>query len=240
MIAWQQLESEIQYAFRNQALLHLAMTHTSYANERFGKSHGKSNQRLEFLGDSVLGVIVSTYLYARFPDMPEGKLSRLRASVVCESALAEIALGLGLDAYLLLGNGEIQTGGRSKPSILADAMESLIAAVYLDSDFAEVTDVLMNRIGMKAVIERASTEFESVDYKTRLQEFFREPNVRIVYEILGVEGPPHDCRYTARVTLNKPDRAELSATAEGRSKKEAEQFAAKCLLEMIDIQEGKL
>lgn len=230
MIAWQQLETEIQYTFRNQALLRLAMTHTSYANERFGKSHGQSNQRLEFLGDSVLGVIVSTYLYGRFPDMPEGKLSRLRASVVCESALADIALRLGLDGYLLLGNGELQTGGRSKPSILADAMESLIAAIYLDSDYAEVTDVLMNRIGMRNVIEQASTEFESVDYKTRLQELFRDPNVRIVYDILGVEGPPHDCRYTARVTLRGSTLGEKSATAEGKSKKEAEQFAAKQLL----------
>lgn len=234
MIARQQLESEIQYSFRNQAFLQLALTHTSYANERFGKNHGKSNQRLEFLGDSVLGMIVSTYLYDRFPEMPEGKLSRLRASVVCESALAEIALRLHLDDHLLLGNGEIQTGGRHKPSILADAMESLIAAIYLDSDFAEVTDVLMNRIGMKEVIERASTEFESVDYKTRLQEFFRDPNVKIGYEILGVEGPPHDCWYTAQVTLTKKSLDTISSTARGRSKKEAEQQAAKRLLAQLE------
>ncbi len=233
MSTWKRLESEIQYSFRNPSLLTLAMTHTSYANERFGKRHGASNQRLEFLGDSVLGVIVSTYLYGRFPEMPEGKLSRLRASVVCESALADIALKLGLNHCLLLGNGEEQTGGREKPSILADAMESLIAAVYLDSDFGMVTDVLMNRIGMSAVIESASLAFESVDYKTRLQEFFREGNVQIQYEILEVEGPPHDCTYTAQVTLVRKGKTAV-AKAKGRSKKDAEQQAAKCLLETLE------
>lgn len=233
MSTWKRLESEIQYSFRNPSLLTLAMTHTSYANERFGRQHGMSNQRLEFLGDSVLGVIVSTYLYGRFPEMPEGKLSRLRASVVCEAALADVALKLGLNHCLLLGNGEEQTGGREKPSILADAMESLIAAIYLDSDFDAVTDVLMNRIGMSAVIESASLAFESVDYKTRLQEFYREGNVQIQYEILAVEGPPHDCTYTAQVTLVRKGQQSM-AKAKGRSKKDAEQQAAKCLLETLE------
>lgn len=233
MNTWRELASQIGYVFRNEALLRLAMTHTSYANERSGKHHGESNQRLEFLGDSVLSTVVSTYLYARFPEMPEGKLSRLRASVVCEPALAAIAERIGLSECLLLGNGEEQTGGRTKPSILADAMESLIAAIYLDSDYSVVTDVLMNRIGMQAIVDRASEEFEKVDYKTALQEFYREPDVQIKYAILGVDGPPHNCVYTAQVTLRRGEDAPYTAEAHGKSKKEAEQQAAKCLLSQL-------
>ncbi|MBP3392620.1 MAG: ribonuclease III [Clostridia bacterium] len=226
-----QLELEIQYVFREPSLLKLAMSHTSYANERFGKHHGQSNQRLEFLGDSVLGMVVSTYLYHHFPEMPEGKLSRLRASVVCESTLAEVALRLGVDTCLLLGNGEEQTGGRKKPSILADAMESLIAAIYLDSDFNMVSDVLLNRIGFSQVIEQASLQFEFVDYKTRLQELYSESCMRIVYEITDVVGPPHDCVYTARVCVFRNGEPVDNATGKGRSKKDAEQRAARMLLE---------
>lgn len=233
MSNWSDLELEIQYVFRDRELLKLAMSHTSYANERFGKHRGESNQRLEFLGDSVLGMVVSTYLYHHFPELPEGKLSRLRASVVCESALAEVALRLGLDGCLLLGNGEEQTGGRKKPSILADAMESLIAAIYLDSDFNMVSDVLLNRIGFSQVIEQASSQFEFVDYKTRLQEMYCDPCMQIVYEITDVQGPPHDCTYTAQVCVYK-DGARLGiSTGQGRSKKDAEQQAVRAFLENV-------
>ena len=233
MSVWSDLELEIQYAFRNSDLLKLAMSHTSYANERFGKHRGESNQRLEFLGDSVLGIVVSTYLYHHFPTMPEGKLSRLRASVVCESTLAEVALRIGLDRCLLLGNGEEQTGGRSKPSILADALESLIAAIYLDADFGVVTDVLLNRIGFGSVIEQASSQFEFVDYKTRLQELYCEPNMRIVYTITDVQGPPHDCTYTAQVCVYREDVCLGISTGQGRSKKDAEQQAGRAFLENV-------
>ncbi len=226
----QQFESAIQYSFQDAGLLHLALTHTSYANELFGKHRGESNQRLEFLGDSVLGTVVSTYLYHHFPEMPEGKLSKLRAAVVCEGALADIALKLGLDACLLLGNGEEQTGGRRKLSILADAMESVIAAIYLDSDFTTVSDVLLHRIGFVNIIEQASVAYESVDYKTRLQEIYRLPAVRIQYEIMAIDGPPHDCTYTAQVSLTKQDGSVETAEAQGRSKKDAEQQAAKKIL----------
>jgi ribonuclease-3 len=234
MSTWSDLELEIQYVFKNRDLLKLAMSHTSYANERFGKQHGESNQRLEFLGDSVLGMVVSTYLYHHFPELPEGKLSRLRASVVCESALAEVAQRLAIDRCLLLGNGEEQTGGRSKPSILADALESLIAAIYLDSDFQMVSDVLLNRIGFRSVIDAAFSKFEFVDYKTRLQELYCDANMRIVYEITDVQGPPHNCTYTAQLSVYRDDTCLGISTGQGRSKKDAEQQAVRAFLENVD------
>lgn len=231
------LEASIGYSFHNRDLIVKALTHTSYANERTAK-HRKpeNNQRLEFLGDSVLSTVISTYLYKHFTDMNEGSMSKLRASVVCEASLAEIARKICLQEYLLLGRGEELSGGREKPSIQADAFESLLAAIYLDGGFPCVTDVLMDKLGMESYIKKHADTYESTDYKTKLQESVSAGQTEINYEIYHVDGPAHDCTYHARVTITqKLTKEKNSAEGSGRSKKEAEQQAARLLLEKVGL-----
>ncbi len=238
------LEKGIGYCFQNKSLLVTAVTHTSYANEHGhnGKEKPEHNQRLEFLGDSVLSTVISTYLYRHYPDLPEGNLSKLRASVVCESALAEVARRIRLQDYLLLGVGEEQTGGRDKPSILADAMESLIAALYLDSGYEQTERVLLDGISMKSDIIRCRKNYERVDYKTLLQETVGKKGLEVSYRIVEIDGPPHACVYVSEVSLSAsrehtPNASEAASfppvAGRGRSKKEAEQNAAKELIKWL-------
>ena len=231
------LEECIGYGFHDRSLIVKALTHTSYANEKITKhERTESNQRLEFLGDSVLSTVISTYLYRNFPDMNEGSMSKLRASVVCEASLAEIARKIRLQEYLLLGHGEELSGGREKPSIQADAFDSLLAAIYLDGGLQSVSDVLMKKLDMESYIKAHASTYENTDYKTKLQESVNTSQTEIGYEIFRVDGPAHDCTYYARVTIaQKATKDRNFAEGSGRSKKEAEQQAAKALLAKLGI-----
>ncbi len=221
----QEFEKIINYSFSRVSLLNQALTHTSYANEKFHgpQSHLTSNQRLEFLGDSVLSIVVSTYLYNNFPEMPEGELSKLRAAIVCEGSLNEFGKRIRINEMLLLGIGEEHTGGREKPSIIADAFESLIAAIYLDGGIEAATEFILSNI--RKDIHSIAENYKTSDCKTNLQEIMSKRNIRPVYEIMGHEGPEHDRYYIARVTCGDD-----STFGKGRSKKEAEQRAAKEML----------
>ena len=223
----QELETKIGYRFRDRSLLETALTHSSYANERHGAA-GESYERLEFLGDSILGHITADFLYHHEPPIPEGRMTRLRAELVCEGSLHQIALRLGLGDYMRLGKGEERTGGRERPSILADMVESIIAAMYLDS--GSLTEP--RRFIMRELLEKAELgeQHRSADYKTELQELVqRKPDQHIAYEMIGQSGPDHDKTFIFRVTINGVTAGEGS----GRSKKEAEQMAACQALEAL-------
>ena len=223
----QELEKKIGYEFRDRSLLMTALTHSSYANERHGDGR-ESYERLEFLGDSILGHIAADFLYRHEPPIPEGRMTRLRAELVCEASLHQIALRLGRGGYMRLGKGEERSGGRERASILADMVESIIAAIYLDSgDLAEPRRFIMEQLLEKAEI---GEEHRSADYKTELQELVqRTPEQHILYEMTGQSGPDHDKTFTFCVRVNGVPVGE----GRGRSKKEAEQMAAKQALEAL-------
>ena len=218
----QAIEERIQYGFNNKSLLLNALTHSSYANENRGRSC-ESNERLEFLGDSVLGLVVADALYGRFPDMPEGRMTRLRAQLVCEESLHHVATQIGLGEYIRLGKGEEHTGGRTRTSILADAVEALIAAMYLDGGM-EVSRAFITRYILTA-LDGQMPGFG--DSKTELQELVqRKSGSVLAYELLSESGPDHDKTFTSQVSLNgKP-----IGSGSGRTKKEAEQAAARAAL----------
>ena len=219
------LETAIGYQFRNITLLQNALTHSSYANERWHDSL-MSNERLEFLGDSVLGMVVADYLYATFPDRPEGELTRMRADMVCEQALAGIANRLSLGEHLLLGHGEEQGGGRGRASILADAVESVIAACFLDGGM----DAAKRFIKQYVLCNVPVTRLHNVDYKTALQELVqRKKDQTLCYELIGESGPDHDKRFTVAVYLN----GQKVGEGIGSSKKRAEQESAHAALETL-------
>ncbi len=216
----QELERKIGYTFRDRSLLETALTHSSYANER---GHGASEcyERLEFLGDSILGYITAEFLYRHEPSIPEGRMTRLRAELVCETSLHQIAQRLDLGRFMLLGKGEERTGGRERPSILADMVESLIAAMYLDSGSLEQP----RRFILEELLQQADLgeQHQSEDYKTMLQELVqRRPNQKIAYELVGETGPDHDKTFVAEVIIG--DKAFEQGT--GHTKKAAEQAAA--------------
>ena len=215
------VQRRIGYKFKNIRLLENAITHSSYANEK----HLKSNERLEFLGDSVLSVIISDYLYKKMSDTNEGDLSKLRANLVCEQSLDKVARRIGLDEGLMLGRGEEMTGGRKRPSIVSDAFEAVLAAIYLDSDIETARNWLLPL--MKNDIEDAIAGRRSGDYKTALQEKIQKQHSgTISYEIIKEEGQAHRKNFTVSVLL---DDREIG-TGTGSSKKEAEQNAAKMAL----------
>ena len=218
------LEKKLNYTFRNQALLEEALNHSSYANEHRGQ-HIASNERLEFLGDAVLGFVTAEHLYRKHPDLPEGDLTRIRAALVCEDSLYEVAQSLELGSHLLLGRGEEQGGGRQRPSILADATESVFAAVYLDGGMDAARD-LIHRVLLDKEREE-QVEERRRDYKTELQELVQRKSDQILrYELTGSSGPDHAKEFSFRVTLNG---AEIGQGT-GHSKKEAEQAAARSAL----------
>lgn len=218
------LEATIGYRFRDIMLLQNALAHSSYANERWHNSL-MSNERLEFLGDSVLGMVTAEYLYKNFPDRPEGELTRMRADMVCEQALAEAAERIGLGEHLLLGHGEEQ-GGRNRPSILSDAVESVIAACYLDGGM-EVARGFINRFILVKVPEVRKNH---TDYKTTLQELVQQKKGQTLrYDLVGESGPDHDKCFTAAVYLNDSE----VGRGDGSSKKRAEQAAAQAAVEKL-------
>ena len=215
-----QLETIIGYKFKNPELLEIALTHTSYANE--SRTPVKHNERLEFLGDSVLQIVSADYLFHAYADRPEGDLTRIRASLVSEGALFQFAQEIGLGEYLRLGRGEERCGGRTRPSVVSDAFEAVIAALYLDGGFEVARNFIM------PFITEGKTAEE--DYKTRLQEVVQQsPDAELRYEVVGETGPDHDKKFTVSVWRNGTHLAD----GIGRSKKAAEQNAAKKALEKL-------
>ncbi|WP_302574857.1 ribonuclease III [uncultured Acidaminococcus sp.] len=203
-------------------LLDMALTHTSYAYESKKNPRPQHNQRLEFLGDSVLSLVVSTHIYKTCPQMDEGELSKLRAFLVCEETLAQLATENHLGDHLLLGKGEINLDGEENPSILADAFESVLGAYYLDQGFAKVTE-LLGRLLINRIPELTADGIDR-DYKTRLQEVVQKDGpVEIDYEQVSAEGPSHNRTFVMRVLVNQEERGR----GRGRTKKEAEQRAAR-------------
>ena len=218
-----ELENAIGYRFQNIMLLQNALTHSSYANECWHDSL-RSNERLEFLGDSILGMVVAEYLYSRFPERPEGELTKMRADMVCEQALAAIAEKLNLGAHLLLGHGEEQTGGRNRASILADAVESVIAASFLDGGMAAAKGFIEKFVLCDVPVKQMT----NMDFKTALQEQVQKKKDQVLtYVLLSESGPDHAKTFEVAVLMN----GDTWGIGTGSSKKRAEQAAAKSALE---------
>ena len=212
-----QLQDKIGYHFQNLSLLNNALTHSSYANERHWK-YERNNERLEFLGDAVLELISSDFLFHENPQMPEGKLTKLRSSMVCEPALAYCARDIELGRYMLLGKGEDMTGGRNRDSIVSDATEALLGAIYLDGGFANAKEFVLNFILND--IEHKQLFYDS---KTILQEIVQEKGTHLVeYHLIKEEGPDHNKSFTVDVLVS----GHVMGTGVGHTKKAAEQEAA--------------
>ena len=222
----EELEQLLGYRFGDPELLCRALSHSSYTNET--KSVRESNERLEFLGDSVLSIIVAEYLFKNYSKFPEGELTKLRASLVCEKSLAAFAREIELGKFLFLGKGEQLNGGRERPSILADAFEAVLAAMYLDGGM----DVAKRHVlrFVENELENHTVEEAFHDYKTQLQEIIqRNPEEELLYVLVGEEGPDHDKRFTVEVRLN----SNVIGRGEAHSKKQAEQYAAKQALSLM-------
>ncbi|MCI9016071.1 MAG: ribonuclease III [Clostridia bacterium] len=213
-----EFEKTIDYIFNNKILLTNALTHTSYAYEH----SAKSNEKLEFLGDAILEFIISKYLYQNYKKLKEGEMTKVRASVVCEESLYKIAIRLNFSDFLYLGKSEIINGGKKRPAILADSVEAVIAAIYLDSNIEEAEKFVIKNLEKE--IEVASKNVGMKDYKTVLQEKLQENGeVEIEYKIIEETGPDHNKNFKAQVKFN----GEILAIGEGKSKKAAEMEAAK-------------
>lgn len=218
------LEEKLGYTFDNRELLENALTHSSCANESRGKL--QSNERLEFLGDSILGMVVADHLYRNHPDLPEGELTRTRAALVCEESLVEVAEELQLGDYLRLGKGEEAGGGRQRPSIRADAVEAVLAAVYLDGGIGSARRIIQRYILSREVAGLTKPR----DYKTALQELVQRESGQVLrYQLTGEQGPDHNKLFFMEVALN----GNAVGAGSGRSKKEAEQMAAKAAIEAL-------
>ncbi len=219
------LEALLGYKFANISLLQNALAHSSYANERWHNGL-LSNERLEFLGDSILGMVVAEHLYRNFPDRPEGELTRMRADMVCETALADIAHRLNLGSHLLLGKGEEQFGGRNRNSILADAVESVIAASFLDGGMDAARGIIDRFVLSNVPV----TRLHNMDYKTALQEQVQQKKNQVLsYRPCGESGPDHHKVFCVEVLLN----GQVVGTGSGSSKKRAEQAAAQAAMEAL-------
>lgn len=221
----QALEEKLGYTFRDPALLDNALTHSSYANENRAAG-AQSNERLEFLGDSILGMVTADYLYRAHPDLPEGDLTRTRAALVCEESLVEVAHAWGLGRFLKLGRGENAGGGRTRPSIQADAVEAVLAAVFLDGGIAPARQIIQTYI-LDAEAERG----RSRDYKTALQELVQRESGQVLrYCLVGSSGPDHAKVFAVEVELN----GKTVGRGQGHSKKEAEQNAARAAIAALE------
>lgn len=220
-----QLESKIKYEFHNKELLMTALTHSSYIKEHDRSK--KSNERLEFLGDAFFDAVIGEELFKIFPHKEEGFLSRARASLVCEKSLAQQARAMGIGEYLLLGNGEDRSGGRKRESILADAMESIIGAIYLDGGYDAVKAVVLS--WFKASIEDVKHgKYIVTDYKTALQEKLQAAGIKeIKYSLIEEHGPDHDKTFVVQLEID----GKKETRGRGKSKKQAEQQAAEKMLE---------
>jgi len=220
-----ELQKKLNYSFSDSALLIAALTHSSYANEKM-KSGTESNERLEFLGDSLLGMAVALLIFKIKQQLTEGQMTKLRAELICERSLAELALELDLGSYLILSRGEENGGGRSRPSMLADAFEAILAAIYLDGGYDPVERLISSYF--KPRIENPNHSIS--DYKTVLQEMVQnKPGQRLVYEKTSEFGPDHNKSFTVEVRLN----GKTIGTGSGKSKKNAEQEAAKTAITTI-------
>ena len=219
-------ENIIDYKFEKKEYILEALTHSSYSNEN--RSY-EFNERLEFLGDSVLSIIVSDYLFNKEESLPEGELTKLRANIVCEESLSEVAINIKLGEHMLLGKGEEATGGRERISILADAFEAVIAAIYLDGGIEEARKFVLNY--MKEIIANSRKGKIFRDYKTHLQEVLQgRGESNIWYKLMDEKGPDHNKRFIMQVGIND----EVLGTGEGKSKKEAEQSAARIALNNME------
>lgn len=223
-----EFENIIGYTFKNKDLLFEALSHSSFANESKHKYH--SNERLEFLGDSVLSIVVSDYIFENYTDIPEGELTKIRATLVCEKALFDFGSKISLGKYIMLGKGEELAGGRERPSIVADAFEAVIAAIYLDGGLDAARKHIL-RFMPEDVLRAASAAYD--DYKTVLQEIIQKnPEERIEYRLVGSSGPDHNKTFTVNVLLN----SNIIGTGSAHSKKAAEQLAAKEALRLMGWQ----
>ena len=220
------LMDKLGYRFRDPRLLEKALTHSSYANE--GRHGLESNERLEFLGDSVLGFVAAEYLFHHFPELPEGQLTKNRAALVCEKSLCGFSKSLQAGDFLRLSHGELHSGGKERPSILADVFESTTAAIYLDSgDLEQAKKFILTFLAPAA---KAQNVKPFKDYKTTLQEIIQQnPEEKLNYVVIGESGPDHDKHFTVEVHLN----SNVIGKGGGRSKKEAEQQAAREALELM-------
>ena len=220
------LQKTLGYEYKDIKLLERALTHSSYANEK-GPGH-RCNERLEFLGDSVLGFITAEYFFTHFKDMPEGELTKLRAATVCEKSLYEFAKEIDLGAYLLLGKGELHSGGRERTSILADAFEAVIASMYLDGGMDAAKTFVLKFV--QKAIENRQVSFK--DYKTALQEVIQKnPEETLKYVLINETGPDHKKTFEVEVHLN----SNIIGRGTGRTKKHAEQEAAREALELMGL-----
>ncbi len=219
------LEAAIGYTFKNISLLQNALAHSSYANERWHDGL-KSNERLEFLGDSILGMVVAEYLYANYPRNLEGDLTRMRADAVCETALAKVARRIELGRHIQLGNGEEQGGGRNRDSILSDALEAVIAACYLDGGMAVAKAFILRFVLQEEPVQQNNNR----DFKTALQELVQQKKNQVLsYALVGESGPDHNKSFTVELSLN----GKAVGRGEGTSKKRAEQAAARAAMEKL-------
>ncbi len=224
----EKLEKYFDLSFANQQLLKTALTHSSYANEH----HVESNERLEFIGDAVLDVMMGKYLYDKYPEFNEGNLTKTRAKNVCESALVEYAKVCELNKYLLLGKGEEKSGGRNRTALQADAFEALIGAVYMDKGLAECYKIF-DKVVIPLVEEERDDNF--VDYKSYLQELVQSDKRSLEYRIVDEIGPSHNKTFVTRVYMDQI----LMGEGKGRTKKEAEQNAAEMALKKLAIRSMK-
>ena len=218
------LERELEYTFKDKNLLQTALTHTSYAYER----KTTSNEKLEFLGDSILEFLSSIYIYKNYPNLKEGEMTKVRAQVVCESSLYKVAKAHNFSDFLRLGKSEKATGGQVKPAILADSVEAVIAAMYIDGGLEPVNNFIVKNL--KDEIKIASNNVGQKDYKTVLQEILQKHgNVYIEYKIIKESGPDHDKVFVSEVLYN----GKILAKGEGKSKKNAEMDAARSAIELL-------
>ncbi len=224
-----EFENIIEYEFKNIGLLKKAFTHSSYANEKHIEKYD-NNERLEFLGDAVLELVISDYIYNKYPYMPEGELTKLRAGTVCETSLAEKAKDIKISDFIMLGKGEELSGGRHRESIMADAFEAVIGAVYLDGGIEAARKHILRHL--EDTVEKVKLSLNTIDCKTRLQEELQKTSKESIhYEIIGESGPDHDKLFTA-VVEHGGVRLESGT---GKSKKEAEQAAALATLKKMNI-----
>ena len=220
-----ELQERLGYHYRDPELLRIALTHPSYVNE--ARHQGKNNQRLEFLGDSVLSIVVAQHLFEHYTHLPEGELTKLRAYLVCEKSLHGWAIQLGLGHFLLLGKGEENTGGRERPSILADAFEAVIASIYLDGGLEEARSFILRFVPEQLDVEKVTY---INDYKTALQEIIQKnKEEKVEYVLVGENGPDHNKTFQVEVHLN----SNVIGSGNGHSKKQAEQAAAKEALSLM-------
>ncbi|RQD70356.1 MAG: ribonuclease III [Tindallia sp. MSAO_Bac2] len=226
------LQDRIGYHFKDESVLMEALTHSSFANE-WKQKRLNNNERLEFLGDSVLSLIISQFIFKSYRNLPEGELTKVRATVVCEGALAQKARSLQLGEYILLGKGEESSGGRNRDSILADAMEALIAAIYIDGNYEDAKEFVLTYF--EDIIDLSARGNLMKDYKTQLQELIQSTgNERMEYKVTKEEGPDHNKTFYVEVKTED----KVLGHGSGKNKKEAEQNAAKAAIEYFS-QEGK-